>query len=334
MKETVVDWGEKRIIQELMSGVALLPGTIGIGDDAAVLHIPSGESLAISTDRVPSDLIAARLGFIKPKQLGRYVVEVNISDLIAMGAQPMGFLLNLGLPPEYLIEDLQELLTGVINRGNDLGAPLVGGDTKESGQLELVGIAIGHLPLNDAVRRSGASPGDRLLVSGSIGGFGAALAYFLRKDISVSLPPEVENVLIQLLVEPVARIDLLEIVRGTCTACIDITDGFGEAVAELERAGSCEFDIDSHLIPIHPVVEQVADLLKVSSIELSFGIGLDLQLLCCVPPTSEIPGMFQIGVARAKTGRGSQVLIDGKSQSLPTNRYQHFKADAAKYVVK
>lgn len=333
--ETLADWGERRLVRELRRLIGDAPdGIIGVGDDAAVIPIPIGSSMVASTDRVPGDHMAIRLGFMGPAELGRYVVEVNVSDIVAMGALPAGFLLNLGLPPDYLVEDFFSLVMGAAKRGKELGSPLVGGDSKSSSSVQVVGVALGYVPRERAVRRRGAAPGDGLFVSGPVGGTGAALAYFVRPPAGGSLSAEAESALRGKLTRPRARIDLAPLLYGTCNAVVDITDGLAESVRELERESECEFEIDWEALPLHSSVRDVAELLRVDPCDLVFGIGLDLELLFCSSHQAPIPGCTRIGEVVAPLGGGSWLKVGGERRRLPGAGFEHFRSDAAQYVVR
>ncbi|MFE9579859.1 thiamine-phosphate kinase [Nocardia sp. NPDC006044] len=334
MSETIGDWGEKRLVAEL--GRIIGQGAdaiVGIGDDAAVVDFPHPNALVVSTDRVPGDLLAWRLELISPYELGRYLVEVNVSDIIAMGATPHAFLLNLGFPAAYPVEDFFDLIRGAAERATELGAPIVGGDTKSAASPELVGVAIGYVKRSRMVTRRGAMPGDVLAVSGPVGGFGAAITYYYRRDRDLKLDETTEVELRRCLTRPVARVDLAALLFDSCTACIDITDGLAESIRELERAASCEFEIDLALIPLHPAVQMVADLLAIDPYEIALGIGLDLELLCTVRADFPLlPGMTSIGHAHESRGLGSQVKSGNELSPLTSLGFQHFSADAATFI--
>lgn len=335
MTETVGDWGEKRVVALISETFGPLHGAaaqLGIGDDAAVVTPPYGQSVAISTDRVPGDLLALRLGLMGLHDLGRYLVEVNVSDVVAMGAEPCGVLLNMGMPPDFAIADLRDLLDGIKDRAQELRVPVLGGDTKVAARLDLVGVAFGTVPWESVVRRSGAAEGDLLFVTGPLGGFGAALAYFYREDRTKSLPGALEDRLLESLIRPSCRADLVQSIRHSCTACIDITDGLGGALRELELASHCEFDIDFASIPLHEGVEPVATILGLNPAEILFSIGLDLELLGCCPPSMLPTGFHGIGMTRVKTGLGSLVANAGVLSRLPPDSFEHFSHDARSFI--
>ena len=330
----VGDLGERKLIERIREVVELYAGTPISRDDAAILDLSDHSRVVLTTDRVPVDLLSLRAGLMTMEDLGRYVVEVNVSDLVATAAQPIGFLLNLGMPPSLPVEAFEALITGVVRRTVEVGAPLIGGDTKSAPELQIVGVGVGEIPVGMApVHRSSAAPGDELRVSGTLGAFGAALAYFFREDRRRRLPKPLESRLVTKLVRPRARLDLLPEVNKTCSACIDITDGLTESVLELERASGCEFEIDSTLLPIDPLVEEVALFLNVDAIDVVLGIGLDLELLHCSRTKLKMSDSTKIGFATDRSGRGSRILRDSRWLPLqPKVGFEHLAGDAASYI--
>lgn len=332
---TVADWGERRLVRRIRSIVGeLSPPSVGAGDDAAVIDLPNGSQVVLSTDRVPTDLLARRLGMMTFRDLGRYLVEVNVSDIVAMGASPSGLVLNLGLTPDTPVTDLFELVESAASRAEELGSKLLGGDTKVAAEDSFVATAVGYVNRGDALLRGTAQPGDQLAVSGDVGAFGAALSYFFREDTARRVTPEIEVYLTERLVRPVARFDLLGVLRTMkCSACIDITDGLGESIRELERAGECAFDVDINRVPVDPVVHAVAELLNLEWKEIVLGIGLDLELLVC--SSSEVlPEAFTIiGSARETGGEASRIrLSNGDFREIPGGSFEHFSRDARDFV--
>lgn len=331
----VGDLGERALIDRVREIAVRYSVTPIPRDDAAILAVDGGAKVVATTDRVPGDLLARRAGLMTAEELGRYVVEVNVSDLVAMGAAPLGFLLNIGLPNDFELGEFESLIDGVARRAAEVGAPLIGGDTKTAAGLQVVGVALGQIPPGcEAVRRDSARSGDELRVSGPLGGFGAALAYFFRGDTSRELPSTVVSRLRERLVHPTARIDLLAEVRQFCTACMDITDGLAESVLELERASGCAFQIDASLIPLDPLAREVAAFLDIDPIDIILGIGLDLELLHC-SRDAHMSGSTAIGVTITGAVGGSTLRRDGAEVRLAESRgFEHLQRDAASYVAR
>lgn len=191
---------------------------LGIGDDCALIQASSNEEIAITTDM----LVEGRHFFVDadPELLGRKALAVNLSDLSAMGATPLGFTLALALPSADQVW-LEAFSKGLFSIAKQFSCSLIGGDTT-AGPLTVSITAFGTLPKGEAIRRSGAKPGDDIWVSGELGDARLALAA-LRHEISLSVVDlkQIEHRMHQ----PIPRVELGTHLRGVATAALDISDG-------------------------------------------------------------------------------------------------------------
>ncbi|WP_071467047.1 thiamine-phosphate kinase [Polynucleobacter asymbioticus] len=191
---------------------------LGIGDDCALIKQATDSEIAITTDM----LVEGRHFFAgaDPEQLGRKALAVNLSDLAAMGAEPLGFTLAIAMPKAD-IAWLEAFSKGLLDSANLYGCPLIGGDTT-AGPLTLSITALGNIPQGKAIRRSGAKIEDDVWVSGNVGDARLALAA-LRHEIPLSAEDlkQVEKRMHQ----PTPRIELGICLRDIATAALDISDG-------------------------------------------------------------------------------------------------------------
>jgi thiamine-monophosphate kinase len=215
--------GEFDLIQRFFkTGAQAMPShssiTLGIGDDCAVLQPTSGEELAITTDM----LVEGRhfLAGTNPEQLGRKALAVNLSDLAAMGAKPLGFTLALALPKADAAW-VEGFSKGLFSIANEYSCALIGGDTT-AGPLNICITAFGSTPTNKAIRRSGAKVGDDIWVSGELGDARLTLAA-LRHEIS--LPESDQHAIEHRMHQPVPRVELGIALRNLATDALDISDG-------------------------------------------------------------------------------------------------------------
>ena len=191
---------------------------LGIGDDCALIYSSSNEEIAITTDM----LVEGRHFFVgaDPELLGRKALAVNLSDLAAMGATPLGFTLALALPSADQVW-LEAFSKGLFSLAKQFSCSLIGGDTT-AGPLTISITAFGTLPKGDAIRRSGSKPSDDIWVSGELGDARLALAA-LRHEISL---PELDLKQIEhRMHQPIPRVELGAQLRGIATAALDISDG-------------------------------------------------------------------------------------------------------------
>jgi thiamine-monophosphate kinase len=194
------------------------PVLLGVGDDCALLQPPSGELLAVSTDM----LIEGRHFFAgaNPYDLGHKALAVNLSDLAAMGAQPISFTLALALPasdPHWI----QAFSEGLFHLADAQGIELMGGDTTR-GTLAICITVIGSVPSTQALKRSGAQAGDELWVSGTLGDARFALEVLQNKR---TLSPDLLAKASKRLHRPEPRVALGLALRSIASAAIDISDG-------------------------------------------------------------------------------------------------------------
>jgi thiamine-monophosphate kinase len=194
------------------------PIALGIGDDCALLRVRGNEELAVT-----SDMLVQGRHFFKeadPECLGRKALAVNLSDLAAMGAKPIGFTLALALP--HIDEQwLEAFSRGLFDLAKRYSCPLIGGDTT-AGPLTISITALGSIPRQKAIRRSGARAHDDIWVSGVLGDARLTLAA-LRHELSI---PESELKTIELRMhQPEPRIALGQHLRGIASAALDVSDG-------------------------------------------------------------------------------------------------------------
>lgn len=213
---------------------------VGNGDDCAVIAPTPGQAFAVTTDT----LIEGRhfLPTLDPMKLGRRVVNVNLSDLAAMGAAPRYALLSLTLPQidEHWVSRFS---TGLWSALDEFGVELIGGNTTR-GPLAVAMTALGELPPGAALTRAGAGAGDELWVSGALGDAGWAL-YCMIGDIRA----EASAAQIAKYETPQARVALGLALRGVASSCVDISDGLLSEAAHLAKASGVAIDIDFGRIP-------------------------------------------------------------------------------------
>src|SRR5271155_4405884 len=170
---------EERLIARYLRPLATHPGALGLVDDAAELAPPPGCDLVLKTDGV-----IAGVHFFPddpPEHIGRKALRMNLSDLAAKGAKPIGFLLSLALPAETDEAWIAAFAAGLGEDAARYGCPLLGGDTDHTpGPISVSIAALGAVPHGQMVRRSTAKVGDCVIVTGTIGD--AALGVKLRRD--------------------------------------------------------------------------------------------------------------------------------------------------------
>ena len=307
---------------------------LGIGDDCALLRPPPGTQLAVSTDL----LVEGRHFFadVDPAALGHKALAVNLSDLAAMGAEPLAFTLALALPPERAQDEawLAALAQGLFALADAHGCALVGGDTT-AGPLTLCITVFGQVPAGHALRRDGARAGDDLWVSGTLGDARLALAA-LRGEID--LPAEALAQARQRLERPTPRLALGTALRGIAHSAIDVSDGLAGDLGHILKASQVGAAIEavdaSKLIASRAMLAGAEGPFGLKSL-LSFILtgGDDYELAFTAPPAAR--AAVQAAAQRAATpvtriGRIEAEpglrLIDahGRATPLAARAFDHF----------
>jgi thiamine-monophosphate kinase len=230
----------KRPERALGAGVAL-----GVGDDCALLQPSPGMQLAVSSDM----LVSGRHFFadVDPRALGHKALAVNLSDLAACGAKPLGFTLALSLP-EANAQWLAAFSEGLFALADAHSCTLVGGDTTR-GPLNICITVFGEVPPGQALLRSGARPGDDIYVSGNLGDARLALDALLGK---LTLPPDVLTTARQRLEQPTPRVGLGLALRGIASAAADMSDGLlgdlGHILTQSQVGATIDTEVATTLI--------------------------------------------------------------------------------------
>lgn len=231
--------GEFDLIERYFKRASGGPGVaLGIGDDCALLQPTPGMQLAVSSDM----LVEGRhfLSTVDPERLGHKALAVNLSDLAACGARPLGFTLALALPSADAVW-LEGFSRGLLALADHWGCPLVGGDTTR-GPLNLCITVFGEVPRGQALLRSGAQAGDDLYVSGTVGDARLALEVFRG---ALALPGEAFEQVRQRMEQPTPRVALGQALQGIATAAADISDGLLGDLGHILKASGVGATIDT-----------------------------------------------------------------------------------------
>jgi thiamine-monophosphate kinase len=247
---------------------------IGIGDDAAVLAIPSGQQLVVTTDILVSGVHFSPE--TDPLALGHKSLAVNLSDLAAMGAEPAWFTLDLAMPSANEAW-LARFCKGLYTLAQRHSVQLVGGDTSR-GPLTIAVTACGFVPDGQALTRRGARPGDRIYVTGTLGDAGLALQHHSG---ALSLSDADLAVVQERLDWPQPRLAEGLQLRGIASACIDISDGLVADLGHIVEASGTGARITLERVPVSDVY---AARLSGIGWDIALATGDDYELCFTVPP--------------------------------------------------
>jgi len=320
---------------------------IGIGDDAAALEIPAGELALLSTDALVEGVHFTR-ETLPLRFIGRKAVAANASDVAAMGGRPSAVLCSLFVSPDEEVGDLLEVLDGVVERAREVGCDLVGGNLSSSSgpltvSLTILGTSVGQKVLC----RTGARPGDALVVSGKLGASAEGLA-LLREGLALSesgavgVPASLREGPLALAEsclrahrdpDPRVALGLFLAATGAVTACIDLSDGLRRDLTRLTRASGVGARLEEALLPVHPGVLAFERLARRDPLELALSGGEDYELLFTVRDKAVLEEwrkrsdllVTRIGrVTEVKEGI-SLTLKDGTERRLTASGWDHFK---------
>jgi thiamine-monophosphate kinase len=273
--------GEDALIARYFRPLATDPGAFNLIDDVAILK-PSPDDLVLKTDAVVEGVHF--LPDDPPDTIARKALRRNLSDLAAKGATPAGFLLTLALRGA----DERWLAPFARGLGEDArlyGCPLMGGETVSTpGPLMISIAAFGHVPPGKMVHRSGARPGDRVVVTGTIGD--AALGLDILREGRVAVSFEHDEAagltLINRYRVPEPRTTLARALRDHAHAAMDISDGLAGDLAKLCAASGVSAVVDVPGIPVSPPAATALAVGAVSMETLISG-GDDYEILCAIP---------------------------------------------------
>lgn len=302
--------------------------SLGPGDDAALLVVPSGEQLAVSVDTLIPDVhFPARA---HPELIGYRALAVSASDLAAMGATPLGAVIALVLPSDCSVEWVRGLARGIARASAHFKLPIVGGNIARGAHSVSVTVQ-GSVAAADTLRRSGATVGDRVWVSGRLGGAAVALEGYLPASVSteargsghaleLATPDNLSESLKRYFCPP-SRLPLGKYLRNRASAAIDVSDGLIADLGHLCRASGVGAELRAAELP---------SFTGASFEQVLFG-GDDYELCFTAPPGAidrETAGQWQLTeigetvLPARREGDGYLVCLDGVA--LDARGYDHF----------
>ncbi len=307
------------------------PGALGLQDDAVTFAPPAGCELVLTTDALTADLHFLRGD--PPDLIARKMLRVNLSDLAGKGAKPLGYLMTTALDRAVDEAWIKSFADGLARDQETFGLTLLGGDTTATpGPLALTATLIGSVPTGRALRRTGAKPGDRILVTGTIGDGHFGLRS-LRGEFG-QLPAEHRQFLAGRYQLPEPRVALGQALtgRGLGQAGMDISDGLAADLGHMCRASGCGARVTLPRVPISPAM---AELLADDPGLLLPAVtgGDDYELLLAIAP-DQVPAVLAMAAETATQiteigvfTSGKDMIFtdaDGVSVPLPKAGFTHF----------
>jgi thiamine-monophosphate kinase len=303
---TVADLTERELIARIQEQLPPAPDwvLVGVGDDAAVVLPERNRVEALTVDALVEGIHFDR-AFVPPDAIGHRALAVNLSDLAAMGATPRLALLSIVLPSTFPLHDFDRMVGGFASLASRHRLQVVGGNlTRSPGPLVLDVTAIGSIKPRQALTRGGASPGDVLFVSGTLGAAAAGLQMLkaaLRDTATVtgtsrgeetsayasadSTPIAVVTCVDRYLrPEPRVRHGVLLAKNRAATACMDLSDGLADAIHQIAHASGVGVIVDADALPIAPETRRWLGAHAPDPVTAAMTGGDDYELLVTVHP--------------------------------------------------
>ncbi|QXH52106.1 thiamine-phosphate kinase [Pseudomonas fakonensis] len=314
--------GEFELISHYFAAAPCAQGgegvALGIGDDCALLDLPAGEQLAISTDTLVAGVHFPAV--CDPLLLGQRALAVAVSDLAAMGATAIGFTLALTLP-DVGRDWLAGFADGLGRMARRCAISLIGGDTTR-GPLSITVTVFGRVPAGQALRRSGARSGDLLCVGGPLGNAAGALPLVLGER---EAPGELAAPLLEHYWAPLPQLRLGAQLRGRATAALDISDGLLADCGHIAKASGVALQVNLAQVPVSAALQ--AFLGREAALHAAL-TGGDDYVLAFTAPAAALSGLAETVhvIGRVCEGQGV-TLLDAQGQDItPQQRgYQHFR---------
>jgi len=300
--------GEFELIRRHFQRPAAAPPAsvvLGIGDDCALLQPSPGHQLAISSDM----LVEGRHFFadVNPEALGHKALAVNLSDLAAMGARPLGFTLALALPQA---DDawLAALARGLFALAEAQACPLVGGDTTR-GPLNICITVFGEVLPDRTLRRDAAQPGDDVYVSGRTGEARLALQWLLGTPWArAAVGPQLPESLRARLERPTPRLALGQALAGVAHAALDLSDGLCGDLGHILAASGVGASLVTDTLPLAPALHHLPPVQRLMCLLAG---GDDYELLFTAPASA------RAAVHAAAQASGTPVTCIGRIEAAP-----------------
>ncbi len=316
---------------------------VGPGDDCAILALPAGEAVALTTDCMVEGVhFKLSSGTTTLADVGYKIAARSLSDLAACGALPHSILVTLGLPAGASPHEVEEFMAGLSEALREGECLLVGGDVHRAPHWTTCSTALGTLPAKPWLR-SALTPGMVLYISGPLGLAEVGIALLTGKLSPGDLPGKLAGLALSRINRPRPRLDLVKALGGQATpAAIDLSDSLSRCLIQLAEASGVEVEVYAERIPAHPDAlpvlaelagmgegelspQERAALLLASSEDYELLLGLTEEDAKKVAP--EALGLIPIGRVRTKSASAPPKVVlvseQGEEELAPTG-YQHF----------
>jgi len=331
----VSDVGEFGLIDLIKGDTIFNPKevVVGIGDDTAVLKHPADKWLLATTD-----MMIENVHFIlrpdNAEQIGYRAMAANVSDIAAMGGRPTHAMISIGVRPEMEVSLVERIYKGLKACSKRYGANIVGGDTVSSPENLVINVALlGSVESGKCLMRSGARPGDLVLVTGYLGDSSAGLDLLLGE---YKVSEEIKKYLLDRHYYPSPRVNEVAVAKksGLITAADDISDGLGSEIHEISSASGVGAVIWFDALPVTKAAIEITKWTKKDLTEYALFGGEDFEIVMTVDPADaeSVAKAIEIETGTKATivgeivekSHGIMLFRDNKLQELHKRGYNHF----------
>jgi thiamine-monophosphate kinase len=308
---------------------------VGIGDDCAALAVAGPDYLLWTVDTLIEG-VHFDLSYFSLPQLGRTALVVHLSDIAAMGGEPLYAVLSLGWPKTRDPVGALALGEGLAQAAREYGVKVIGGDTVASPGGVMVTISLlGRVPRGEMLQRRGAGVGDRIYVTAPLGEAAAGLEILKR---GITLPPDLHEPLCRAHLEPRPQLHAGRVLaeQNLAGALIDLSDGVATDLGHLCRASGVGARVPAATAPVSPRVQAAAPLLGAAPLDLALKGGEDYQLLF-TSPVAKAPALFQafvraglpppLPLGEIIAGTGVLLATPEGEKEITFEGFDHFRLD-------
>lgn len=304
----VSDIGEKELVKYIISNSSDI-----IPDDTAVTQLNDSNLISTCDMLIQSRHFPKNMSYF---EMGFKSVTVNVSDLAAMGAEPLGFLLSIAMPKELSLDSFKEIIAGVLDACNYYSIPLIGGDTNEASEIIISGTALGLC--DRPLMKNSYEIGDLLVITGGIGH--AALGFNLELQ---------DNIYVNKALKPIARLNEgILINQAGATSATDITDGLASELYEIKKDGF-GFVIYEEMLDITEEYKQLAYELDLNYLDLILHIGEDFELLFTISKDNldNLDIDYKVIGQVTDSDKVELILENGLAREIINKGYEHYVSE-------
>ncbi len=302
MALNVSDIGEKELINYILSQSKSI-----IADDTAITDFNDTNLISTSDMLIESKHFPKRMSYF---QMGFKAVTVNVSDLAAMGSDPLGFLLSIALPKDLDVNSFKQIIDGVIKACKHYNIPLIGGDTNEASEIIISGTALGLC--DNPMMKNTAKEGDLVCLTGDIGL--AALGFNLKG----------ENIYTEKSLMPYARLNEGKLIKDAgATSATDITDGLASELYEM-KPDSLGFMIYEEKLEISDEYKKLSHDLNLNYLDLLLHVGEDFELVFTIDRNNDLDIDYKVIGEVNASDKVEITLVNGEVKEIENRGYNHY----------